>query len=101
MVSLTAMRQLYRHPTHQQIWAKDYGETLNLFGKVFVSSEMGKRKPEPEAFKQIATEIDVSLNKILFFDDIVENIEGAQAVGMQAALVRSIDDVENRLVGFL
>ena len=89
------------NPTHQQVWAKDYADILSVFRKVFVSSEMGKRKPEPEAFAAIAADIGVPLDRILFFDDTLENVEGARAIGMQAVYVQSVDDIEHNLTGFL
>jgi epoxide hydrolase-like predicted phosphatase len=89
------------NPTHQQVWAKDYADILSVFRKVFVSSEMGKRKPEPEAFAAIATDIGVPLDRILFFDDTLENVEGARAIGMQAVHVQSVADIEHNLAGFL
>jgi putative hydrolase of the HAD superfamily len=51
------------------------------------------RKPEPQAFAVISTAIGVSLDRILFFDDMRENVDGARAVGMQAVHVRSIEDI--------
>jgi len=80
--------------THQLVWSKKFGQVLNLFRDVFVSSEMGKRKPEPAAFKTISREIGVKPEHILFFDDSLENIAGAKKIGMQAVHVSSPDDIE-------
>jgi putative hydrolase of the HAD superfamily len=66
------------------VWVPAYAETLQNFRRVFVSSDMGIRKPEPEAFAMIAAAIGVPLPRILFFDDTAENVQGAMAVGMQA-----------------
>jgi HAD superfamily hydrolase (TIGR01509 family) len=79
--------------THMQVWANVYADTLKSFRRVFVSSEMGMRKPEPQAFAAISTAIGVPLDRILFFDDSRENVDGALAVGMQAVQVRSIEDI--------
>lgn len=79
---------------HQKVWARDYAEILAPFGRVFVSSEMGWRKPQPEAFLQVAQEIGVLPEQILFFDDTLENIVGAQAVGLQTVHVLSHKDTE-------
>ena len=75
------------NPTHMGVWANIYAETLKNFRRVFVSSDIGVRKPEPEAFAKIATAIGVPLSRILFFDDTKENVDGAMAVGMQAVHV--------------
>jgi putative hydrolase of the HAD superfamily len=78
------------NPTHMTVWASRYSETLKTFRRVFVSSDLGMRKPEPEAFVAIGTRIAVPLDRILFFDDTRENVEGALALGMQAVHVGSI-----------
>jgi putative hydrolase of the HAD superfamily len=89
------------NPTHQHVCAKDYAETLSCFRKVFVSFELGKRKPEAEAFEAVAAAIGVRLDRILFLDDTLENVESARVIGMQAVHVRSVADIENAIAGFL
>jgi putative hydrolase of the HAD superfamily len=81
------------NPTHHAFWSLRYAETLEVFRRVFVSSEMGLRKPERAAFEAIASEIGVPLERILFFDDTQANVDGARAIGMAAVLVRSPADV--------
>ena len=83
------------NPTHQQVWSKRFAEVLSLFHTVFVSSELGKRKPEPEAFREVAEAMGVQLSRIVFFDDTWENVEEARALGIQAVHVRSIADIED------
>lgn len=81
------------NPTHQHVWAKRFTEVLGLFHTVFVSSELGKRKPEPAAFHAVAAAIGVELQRLVFFDDSLENVEGARAIGLRAIHVRSIADI--------
>lgn len=87
--------------THQLVWSKMFKRVLSLFREVFVSSEIGKRKPEPAAFHAISNEIGVKPENILFFDDSIENIVGAEKVGMQTVHVRSPQDMEIALKAFL
>ena len=68
--------------------------------EVFVSSDLGLRKPEPEAFLAVARRIGLPLQAILFFDDTLENVHGARAVGMRAVHVRSSADIANALDAF-
>jgi beta-phosphoglucomutase-like phosphatase (HAD superfamily) len=75
-------------------------KTLNLtpdFPQVFLSFELGLRKPERAAFEAIAAAIGVPLNRIRFFDDTPASVEGARAIGMPAVLVRSPADVVTAL----
>ena len=89
------------NPTHMKVWASAYAETLKNFRRVFVSSDMGTRKPEPEAFAKVAAAIGVPVDRILFFDDTGENVRGAMAVGMQAVHILTAhgaaDAIANRI----
>ena len=87
--------------THKSVWSEMFAHVPALFRKMFVSCEMGMRKPEPEAFNAISQEIGIKPEHILFFDDSVENISGARKIGMQAVHVQSFKDIENNLKGFL
>jgi len=86
---------------HHQIWSRRYAVILSLFRRVFVSSDIGKRKPDPAAFLAVAGGIGVPAERILFFDDTLENVEGARVSGMSAVQVRSVADVEKSLKGLI
>ncbi len=43
--------------THQSFWSQRYADALTPFERIFVSSDMGKRKPEPDAFLYVISEI--------------------------------------------
>lgn len=78
---------------HHSTWARDYADALAPFRRVFTSFEIGRRKPEREAYEQVAAAIGAPRGRILFFDDVIENVEGARAAGMQAVHVQSPADV--------
>lgn len=78
---------------HYAHWGPSHADLLKNFRRLFMSYEMGLRKPEARAFEHIAAEIGVSLPNILFFDDTPENVQAARALGMRAVLVRGTDDV--------
>jgi len=85
------------NPTHQAFWMAAYPRAMESFHQIFVSSELGLRKPEREAFEAISDITGISLDKMLFFDDAKENISGAQAIGMQAVHVKAHSDVRTAL----
>lgn len=72
---------------HQSYWDKHFPRIRQSFDHLFVSSEIGLRKPDPEAFAHILEYVDVEPGNVLFFDDSPENIEGARQVGLQCVLV--------------
>lgn len=85
------------NPSHQTAWEPMLRHELAHVRRVFVSSEMGRRKPDPEAFGHVAQEIGIEPEGVLFFDDAEENVRGAEAAGMQAVLVTSTKDVQDAL----
>lgn len=82
---------------HQAAWSAMFPAVVQAFDRIFVSSDMGCRKPERQAFDHIASAINVPANAILFFDDLAENVSGAQAAGLQAVHVRGPADVRAAL----
>jgi putative hydrolase of the HAD superfamily len=67
-------------------------ETLPaLFDGVVVSGEVGLNKPQPEIFKLGAERVGVPPEECVFVDDLRENCDGAEAVGMTAILHRGAE----------
>jgi HAD superfamily hydrolase (TIGR01509 family) len=86
---------------HQKFWEKKYAKTLGLFRDVFVSCDLGLRKPEAVAFRHVAARIGAEPRRVLFFDDTRENIDGARDIGMSAVHVRGVADIRAKVAGFL
>jgi len=59
-----------------------------LFDGVVISGEVGLHKPQPEIFRLGAERAGVEPEQCVFVDDLRENCEGAEAVGMTAVLHR-------------
>ncbi len=78
---------------HEAFWSVAYAGMAAHFRKVFVSSTIGLRKPDREAFDHVCREMGVPAGRVLFFDDSLTNIEGARAAGLQTVHVRSNADV--------
>ena len=74
-----------------------YAEVLSHFREIFVSSAIGLRKPDAEAYDHVVKAIGLPAERIVFFDDLAENIEGARACGLKAVHVSSPDDVARAL----
>ncbi|HVX77310.1 MAG TPA: HAD-IA family hydrolase [Bradyrhizobium sp.] len=74
-----------------------FADVLGHFREVFLSSTIGLRKPDAAAYDHVVKAIGVPAGRIVFFDDLAENIEGARARGLNAIQVRSSDDVAHAL----
>ena len=83
--------------SHSKVWRSQYSDLLKYFDKIFTSYELGMRKPEKESFLEVCSDIGVTPENILFFDDTMENVVVAQEMGMSSVQVNSIDDINNHL----
>ena len=73
--------------------AGSYDRSLfpELFDGVVISGEVGMHKPQPEIFRLGAERAGVAPEQCVFVDDLRENCEGAEAVGMTAVLHRGAE----------
>ena len=85
------------NPAHVAHFSKAYADVLGHFREIFLSSTIGLRKPDAEAYDHVVRAIGVPASKILFFDDSAANIEGARSRGLLAIHVTSTDDVARAL----
>ena len=73
----------------------------SLFGELFdgvvISGEVGLHKPQPQIFELGAERVALPPSACVFVDDLRENCEGAEAVGMVAVLHRDVDQTLGRL----
>ena len=82
---------------HVACFSDRYADVLGHFRQIFVSSSIGLRKPDAEAYDHVVRAIGVPAERIVFFDDLAENTEGARARGLKAVHVASADDVAEAL----
>ncbi|NDE04723.1 MAG: HAD family phosphatase [Flavobacteriia bacterium] len=62
------------------------------FEEVFLSHEIGKRKPHPETFLWTCKQIGFAPKDVLFIDDSPQHIEGAQAAGLPTYFYQNESD---------
>jgi putative hydrolase of the HAD superfamily len=79
--------------THCPVWQERYRRELEVFRKVYISSELGMRKPERRCFEHVLGEWAVQPDHAVFFDDREDNLAGARALGIETVLVASDDTV--------
>lgn len=69
---------------------------LDLVDVACAAMVIGYAKPQPEAYRHVATQLGVQAETCLFFDDETPCVAGAQAIGMQAYLVDRQQTCDNR-----
>jgi putative hydrolase of the HAD superfamily len=55
-----------------------------IFDWVFLSHEMGLAKPSIEIYDRLVNELHTTPDRVIFFDDMLANVNGAHEAGIQA-----------------
>jgi putative hydrolase of the HAD superfamily len=61
----------------------------DLFDDMVISAEVGIAKPDPHVYQIALERLGVQPAEAVFVDDVAQNVEGAQAVGMYAVQFKS------------
>ncbi len=69
----------------------------DAFDHMVISAEVGVMKPKPEIYLLALEQMGVSPADAIFVDDFIENVKGAQAVGMSTVHFRNIDQAVAQL----
>jgi glucose-1-phosphatase len=81
------------NPAHVAHFRPRYEKLLSHFTRVVTSCDIGRRKPEPEAFARLAELAGVPPRRLAFFDDLEENVAGARRAGLVAHRVTRPADI--------
>ena len=88
---------------HSSAWKMKYDNTLRYFEKVFSSHELRERKPDAKAYQTVLDYLRVEPQQAVFLDDNIDNIKGADQLGIKTILVTSYEQMtaELRAIGLL
>jgi putative hydrolase of the HAD superfamily len=67
------------------------------FERMFVSAEMLSLKPDPEIYLEVARELAIEPQQLVFVDNKLVNVEGAAALGIAAHHFTSVDGLRTFL----
>jgi len=54
-----------------------------IFDRLFLSYEMGYKKPDPAIYEEMVRQLETSAERCLFFDDLKANLTAAENAGLQ------------------
>jgi putative hydrolase of the HAD superfamily len=74
-----------------------YSDFCQLFEQVYLSHDLGLRKPHTEVFKYILDEQGLEPNETLFIDDSPQHIDGARKVGIKAYHLKDDEPISSVL----
>ena len=67
---------------------------LNQFDWLTWSCELGVVKPDPAIYLHTVKKLNVSPERALFIDNLQKNIDGAEAIGLHAALFENVEQLQ-------
>ncbi len=80
----------------EEVW-----NIADAFDVIVVSAEVNLVKPHPEIFNLALEQLELDPEETIFIDDFIENVQGAEAIGMTGIHFVSTDDVVANLRGLL
>jgi putative hydrolase of the HAD superfamily len=83
--------------THSDSFKLQFPKALSHFKNLYLSQELGQRKPNPEAFLKVCEHMGQCAEEVIFLDDTLENIEGAATAGLIARHTKSEMEVAEQL----
>ncbi|CAN5895882.1 glucose-1-phosphatase [soil metagenome] len=109
--TLVKLKENYRivaltntNATHAKVWPERYADVLKHFEKIFSSHEMGVRKPAEKAYTLVLDYLALKPSEVIFLDDAIRNIIGAEAVGIKTITVKRssqmLEDLQNAGIKF-
>lgn len=82
------------------VFMEEFGLKNHVDG-IFCSGSMGVAKPAYGFYHEVTQRIDAIPDSIIFFDDSMVNIDGAQSYGWHAFLYTSVEDMRHKIDDFL
>ena len=81
---LSNTNEIHIQEIENRVGAEVFSDFCALFEKVYLSHELGLRKPHPEVFTHIIEEQGLAASETLFIDDSIQHVEGAIKAGLRA-----------------
>ena len=82
---------------HWELVSKEYPLLSEAFSPVILSYEVNSMKPDPTIYLRAVEMAGCHMRKCFFVDDKQENVDGANANGMDAVLFTSATELRNQL----
>jgi glucose-1-phosphatase len=71
--------------------------TVRMITRRFLSFEIGEAKPAPEVYRYVIRALQTEPDRILFIDDLAENIDAARDAGMNGLVFTNPEELEHDL----
>ncbi|MEQ5401488.1 glucose-1-phosphatase [Providencia rettgeri] len=78
---------------HLDYWPAHYPEIAASSDFLYLSQDLGMRKPDPEIYKYVLQSEEFDAADAIFFDDVEENVKAAEALGIRSIHVVGKDTI--------
>ncbi|KAJ5928244.1 hypothetical protein N7466_007200 [Penicillium verhagenii] len=78
-------------PRPEQSYLQAIADQYGVFEEIFVSGNLGMRKPELGFYRLVIEKIDLPVETIIFVDDNPGNVQAAKLTGMTGLVFRSVE----------
>jgi epoxide hydrolase-like predicted phosphatase len=74
---------------------------IDIFDEVIISAEVGFQKPQPEIFQILFDELEVKASEVIFIDNSLKSLEGADSIGYIPVLFKDNESLKLELSNIL
>ena len=74
---------------------------MDYLDDVLISAEIHKVKPNSDFYNHILDKFDLKPKELLFLDDNIDNIDGAEKLGINTIKVNKDTDLYSEIIKFL
>jgi putative hydrolase of the HAD superfamily len=82
---------------HEAFWKTRYADVLSHLDEIYCSHTIGQRKPDVESFELVINKLGVLPQEIVFIDDLLQNVAGAEQAGIRAIHADSVGTMRSKL----
>jgi HAD superfamily hydrolase (TIGR01509 family) len=82
---------------HEAFWRTHYADVLSPLDEIYCSHTLGQRKPDRESFETVVSKLGVLPEEIIFIDDLLTNVAGAEQAGIKAIHADSVTAMRSKL----
>ncbi len=83
---------------HYNVFRRQFADVLDRFDHLFVSHEVGLRKPDPKLFQFITDRVGGAPAEFVFIDDLASNIRAACDHGWKGIIYNKDVNLANELI---
>ena len=95
LILLSNTNKIHIDEIIKSIGKRKWHEFYNLFEKIYLSHEIGMRKPNHDIFLKVLSDNNINGDNVLFIDDSPQHIKAAKELNINCYHLRDNEDIVN------